>query len=112
MPKKPKEMQFYQAVGRRKDAVARVRLYITGKEKSATVAGKKINQGDFLINDKPLNMAFTNPVDQKRAVIPLTLTNSVDRFAISVKLNGGGMNGQLEAMMHGIARALLLVNEE
>lgn len=112
MPKKPKEMQFYQAVGRRKDAVARVRLYITGKEKAATVNGKKINQGEIIVNDKALTAAFTNPVDQKRLVIPLELTNSLDRFAISIKVNGGGMNGQLEAIMHGLSRALNVANPE
>jgi small subunit ribosomal protein S9 len=112
MPKKSKEMQYYQAVGRRKDAVAKVRLYITGKEKSATVSGKKIGQGEIMINDKLLNKAFTNPVDQKRCILPLEITNSIDRFAISIKVNGGGMNGQLEAIMHGLSRALILVNTE
>jgi len=112
MPKKSKEMQFYQAVGRRKDAVARVRLYITGKEKSATVSGKKINQGEIVVNDKPLDKAFTSPVQQKRCIGPLELLKSADRFAISIKVNGGGSNGQVEAIIHGIARALVLVNEE
>ena len=110
--KKTKDIQFYQAVGRRKDAVARVRLYITGKEKSVTVGGNKIGQGQIMINDKLLKDAVTDPVNQKRCIIPLEVTGNTDRFAISVKVAGGGMNGQVEAIMHGISRALVVLDTD
>ena len=112
MAKKTKEVQFYQAVGRRKNAVAQVRLYIPGKEKSAMVDGKKIEQGKMMVNDKPLEEAIVSALDQKRCYIPLELTNNNDRFAISVRVAGGGPNGQVEAIMHGISRALNTLNAE
>ena len=44
-------------------------------------------------------------------MLPLKATSSVDRFAISIKVSGGGKKGQLGAIVHGISRALVLVDE-
>ncbi len=109
---KKTEVQYYQAVGRRKDAVAQVRLYVTGKEKSATVNGKKIGVGEIIINDSQLEKAMPGQVERKRCILPLELTDNVGRFAISIKVRGGGPNGQLEAIIHGISRALVVLNPE
>lgn len=114
MPKKSsKDIKYFQAVGRRKNAVASVRLYITtGKEKTTSVNGKKVGLGEIIVNDMPLAKAFTNPIAQKRCLLPLELTDNLERFAISIKVSGGGMNGQLEAIMHGIARAIVVANPD
>ncbi|MCA9372051.1 30S ribosomal protein S9 [Candidatus Woesebacteria bacterium] len=103
---------YYEAVGRRKASTARVRLYIPGKDKSATIATKKYKQGDIIVNEKPFSEYFPGERNQAKAVIPLTLTKSVGRFVISVRVVGGGKHGQLEAIMHGLSRALCLANEE
>jgi small subunit ribosomal protein S9 len=106
MVKKTKDLQYYQAVGRRKESVATVRLYIVGKDKTATIKGKKVNQGSIIVNDKPIQELFSGLSEQKRYIQPLELTDSVNRFAVSIVVNGGGRNGQLEAIIHGISRAL------
>jgi small subunit ribosomal protein S9 len=112
MPKKIKDIQFYEAVGRRKEAVARVRLYITGKDKTATIKDKKLNQGDIVINDLPLVQAYNRLADQKRCLEPYALTKNTDRFVTTIHVTGGGKSGQLDAIVHGISRALNLMNTE
>ena len=110
MAKKNKDVQYYEAVGRRKESVARVRLYIIGK-KPVSISGNKITKGQFVVNDKPLETVYTHPFEKKQCLLPLVVTGSDDRFAISVRVSGGGPTGQLEAIRHGVSRALVLVDE-
>ena len=58
MAKKSKNILYYEAIGRRKEAVARVRLYITGKDNTATVNGTKIKKGEMNVNKKPVDAVF------------------------------------------------------
>lgn len=83
---------FIQAVGRRKEAVARVRL-IKG-------------QGQMMINGKPVSDYFKGPVFQKMYQKPLELTKTLGLFTATVKIEGGGKVSQLGALVHGLARAL------
>jgi len=82
--------------GRRKTAVARVRL----------AAGT----GKILINGRAFENYF--PVDTLRNVAcqPLTLTGTADKFDAQITVSGGGPNGQAGAVSHGLARALLTVD--
>jgi small subunit ribosomal protein S9 len=82
--------------GRRKTAVARVRL--------ATGTGK------ILVNGRAFENYF--PVESLRMVAsqPLTVTGTADKFDAQVTVSGGGPNGQAGAVRHGIARALLTVD--
>ncbi len=112
MVKKTQDIQYYEAVGRRREAVARVRLYITGKDKTATVKTNKIKQGEIIVNDMAYDAMFTGDVEKKRILLPFELTNTLDRFAASVHVSGGGKNGQLEAIIHGISRALCIVDND
>ena len=88
----PKGKYIY-ATGRRKEAVARVRLY---KEKD----------GDITINDKDYKIHFPTAELQFLVRQPLVLVGQASDFKITVKVNGGGVRGQAEAVRHGIARAL------
>jgi small subunit ribosomal protein S9 len=112
MAKKNQDVTFYEGVGRRKEAVARVRLYITGKDKTVQVQGKKVSAGHITVNQKPIEEVFGSSFEQKRYLKPLELTNNSDRFAITINVTGGGKNGQLEAIIHGLARALCLVDSD
>ncbi|MCX7996359.1 MAG: 30S ribosomal protein S9 [Patescibacteria group bacterium] len=112
MAKKTKDIQYYEGVGRRREAIARVRLHILTKEKEITVAGQKVAKGQILVNGKPLEVFAVNDYDKVRILKPLRLTESDARFAITVKTVGGGFNGQVEAIRHGISRALTLVDKE
>jgi small subunit ribosomal protein S9 len=87
------EGQYYEGLGRRKSAVARVRLF----------AG----DGVVVVNEKPANEYFTRGVDLRAIVAPLTVAGLEGTFDVSVKVKGGGVTGQAEAVSLGVARALL-----
>jgi len=92
------EVRYYEAVGRRKRATARVRLYP--------------GDGEMVINGLPLKEYFCRPQDWRDVMIPFQLTESENQFNLSVLVKGGGITGQANAVRHGISRALLLVNPE
>jgi small subunit ribosomal protein S9 len=91
------EQKYYYGTGRRKSAVARVRL-IPG-------------EGAIIVNNVPYEERF--PRLEHRQVIqqPLLVTESVGKYNVLVKVEGGGISGQAGAISHGIARALLEVDE-
>lgn len=87
-----------RAVGRRKTAAARVRL----------MPGK----GVVTINDRPLADYFPLAVWQEKVVAPLQVVNRAADFDVTVRVSGGGVSAQADAVRHGIARALIRWNEE
>jgi small subunit ribosomal protein S9 len=112
MVKKTKDLKYYEAVGRRKEAVARVRLYIAGKDKTVTVDGNKIKAGEVFINRKSANLLFPAILEKNIYLQPLKLTQNENRFAVTILLAGGGRAGQLDAIVLGLARALEKVDKE
>jgi len=88
------EKRYYQGTGRRKTAVARVRLFP--------------GSGEFVVNGKQPDEYF-GPRDlfRKELLRPLDLTGNATSFNVMVKVRGGGVAGQVIAVRHGIARALL-----
>ncbi|OGK16458.1 30S ribosomal protein S9 [Candidatus Roizmanbacteria bacterium RIFCSPHIGHO2_01_FULL_39_12b] len=111
MPKKKTENSYFEGIGRRKSAIARVRLYLIDAKVEKTVDKVKVKKGDFIINQKEVSDYF--PADYQKVFYEksLSLTNSLDRFAIVVKVNGGGKEGQLDAVSLGISRAMLKVDD-
>ena len=91
--------KYFEAVGRRKTAIARVRLFTKG-EKS------------FFINDKNLESYFPSAELQNATKSPLEKMNCLDKFRISAKVKGGGPHAQAEAIRLGIARALVSFNPD
>jgi small subunit ribosomal protein S9 len=91
--------QYYEGVGRRKAATARVRLYSDGN-------------GDFVVNGKKLLDYFTRGGDADNLLEPLKVVGMLDRFDVSVKVKGGGVTGQSDAVRLGVARALLKVDPD
>ncbi len=87
-----------RAVGRRKEAIARVRL--------------QPGSGAFLVNDKDFKEYFPYTELQRVVQSALTLVNLRNTFDISVKVIGGGIRGQAESVRHGITRCLLTYNLE
>lgn len=89
--------KYYYGIGRRKTSTARVRLY----------EGK----GKIIINDKDA-LVYVSPKHLIDIILePLVAISMKDRFDISVKVAGGGPRSQIEAIRHGVARALLTVDE-
>lgn len=112
MPKKKSDLKYYEAVGRRKSAVARVRLYLTTGKKEVKIADSKMKKGDIVVNNLPADKYFPGDVMMTDFTKPLALTDSADRFAISIITKGGGKHSQMEAARLGIARALEIADGE
>ncbi len=110
--KKPsKKPEFYQAVGRRKTANARVRLYpVVSREIS--VGDKIIKKDEILVNGRSINQYFPGEISKKIYNKPFEVTNTSGRFAVSVLVEGSGLQGQLDAVVHGISRALVVIDKD
>ena len=89
---------YFYGTGRRKSSVARVRLYQ--------------GTGKVTINDRDIDDYFG--LDTLKYIVrqPLALTGTDEKFDIVCRVSGGGVTGQAGAIRHGVARALLLANEE
>ena len=88
----------YLGTGRRKSSIARVRL--------------TEGNGKFVVNGKTLEEYFGVETLRVIAKQPLTVTDTVSKYDVRVKVVGGGLSGQAGAVRHGIARALNVANEE
>jgi small subunit ribosomal protein S9 len=91
------QQQYYYGTGRRKTAVARVRLYP--------------GSGTVVVNGKPLEEIFTRQLHQEQIVQPLRVTGNQTRFNVQAKVEGGGVSGWAGAIAHGVARALVDADE-
>ena len=87
-----------QTTGRRKEAVARVRI--------------RPGNGTIRINDRPIEDYFPAPTHRMIVTEPLRLTNTIDVYDVDVTMNGGGVSGQAGALRLGIARALIELDPE
>jgi small subunit ribosomal protein S9 len=88
---------FNSGTGRRKTAVARVRLMP--------------GDGEMVINGRSFVEHFGAAIDEAEVRMPFRVTNTDGRFNAMIKVEGGGVNGQAGAVRQGIARALLEIDE-
>ena len=102
---KNEKKPYVFAVGRRREAVARVRLY---EDIKTGVVWKDaiVKKGEVYINEKPANVYFSLKAQEGVYLAPLKAANVLDRFITTIRVEGGGMTGQLDATVLGIARAL------
>ena len=107
--KKTLKNEYVSAVGKRKESVARVRLYKTVKD-NFLVAGEKVKKGDIFVNDKKIENYFRGEIAKAHYLEPLKITNSLDKYVLTFKVAGGGQAGQLDAVVHAISRALSLID--
>lgn len=91
--------RYWMAVGRRKTAIARVRLFTRGEK-------------GLWVNEKPVAAYFAVPHLQRIAEEGLGAMKSSDRFHATARVSGGGLHAQAEAIRHGTARALILFNPD
>ena len=90
--------ELYRGTGRRKTAVARVRLMP--------------GEGTITINGRDYPEYFPRPIYQERVVAPFRVLEVGDRYDVIVQVEGGGSTGQADAVRHGIARALAEESQE
>jgi len=86
------DVRYYEGVGRRKRATARVRIYP--------------GDGKVIVNEKPLTEYFGRMQDREQAVEPLNAMQVEGRYNMMVVVKGGGITGQAQAIRQGLARAL------
>ncbi len=91
--------QYYEGIGRRKEASARVRLFPGGT-------------GRILINDKDGAEYMNRAGDLERLLEPLRVTGQERAYDVTVHVNGGGVSGQRDAIRLGLARAMLKLDPE
>ena len=94
----PEKHSYFTGTGRRKTAVAQVRL-MTGA-------------GEILVNGEPYEERFSRLQYRQSILAPLVVTNNVGKYHAIVKVDGGGDTGQSDAIAHGLARALLVADEK
>lgn len=90
--KRPSSKKYVSAVGRRKSAVARVRLYS--------------GSGETLVNGKPITEYFSGEISKVAYLKPFVVTNTLGKYYATVKVEGSGKESQLDAFVHGLSRAL------
>ena len=90
--------EYYYGTGRRKCAIARVRLY----------AGS----GNYLVNDRPYLDLFTRTPHQNKIRLPLEVTDFAATYDVFARVTGGGVSAWADAIAHGIARALVALDQE
>ena len=93
------KQRYIETIGRRKTAIARVRLTPTAK-------------GSVRVNDKDVEAYFPTEELRRIALEAITLVKLLGKFKITAKIAGGGLNGQADALRHGIARALIVHDQE
>lgn len=106
---KKQKKDYIYAVGRRREAVARIRLYASPKE-GLVWGEQKITKDQILVNGKPIEHYFSGPVAKKAYMQPFVITNTIGKYAVSIAVNGGGLQGQLIAVINGLARALSIAD--
>ncbi len=90
-------VNYDRGTGRRKCAVAQVKLFP--------------GNGVITVNGKLYEEAFVRLEQRRMIEMPFRATDTIGRYNVEVKVTGGGINGQAGAIRHGIARALVKVNE-
>ncbi len=90
--------KFITAVGRRKESIARVRLF----------AGK----GEIVVNGKPIHEYFKGEILQKFYQKPFEVTQTTGKYYGTIKIEGGGVSSQLGAVIHGLSRVLAKADEK
>lgn len=96
--------KYFEAVGRRKESIARVRVFT----KKFNDAQPSEDRAIILVNERPYFEYFNHPSLWEQVDSPLRKLKSLNRFKATVKVYGGGLSSQAGAVRHGLSRALVL----
>ena len=92
------EQEYYYGTGKRKTSIAKVRLYLD-------------DGGPILVNGKPMDEYFNWAPWQGIITEPFQISETSNRFRVIAQVQGGGVHSQAQAIRHGIARALVVYDE-
>lgn len=87
-----------QTTGRRKEAVARVRVMEGNSQ--------------IIVNGKPIGEIFRGLILQRRYLKPFEVTKTIGKYTATCKVSGGGQMAQLDAIVHGLARSLAIISSD
>lgn len=108
---KTKSKDFISSVGRRKGAIARVRLY-KAPPSALTFGNITLKKGDIVVNGRNAREYFGMQSAQSVLTSPFNLTDSLNKYTLTVKVSGGGLSGQLGATVLAISRVLSVLDPE
>src|ERR1035437_8616406 len=103
------DKNYKSFTGKRKAAVARLRLFVTGLP---TVVGDEVKKGDIIINGKKAEEYFKGLVAKATYEEPFKITNTLGKYTFTLKITGGGTKSQLEAFIHAVSKALSSLDEK
>ena len=106
--KKYKDFMF--AVGRRRSAIARVRIYPKTPD-NLKFEEYIVKKGDMVINGKLISEYFNGVVSKAAYEKPFKLTDTLDKYAVTAKIEGGGQNRRLALLFLGVSRGLSAMDE-
>lgn len=110
--KKVQKNDYAYAVGRRKAAVARVRVYENVKD-DMTWGNVPVKKGEILVNEKLISDYFPSEVERHLYTEPLRITNAHQKnYAFTIKVVGGGPAGQLQAVIAAISNVLNKIDRD
>lgn len=99
---------YTHAVGRRREAVARVRLHTD----TVLWEGVAVKPGEIYVNQKAIDVYFKDSMAAQLFEEIIKSTNVANKYGFTVKVSGGGSKGQLQAVLHGIANAMVTLDEK
>ncbi len=105
------DRSYYEGIGRRRTAVARVRVYHT-KKTGVTIADVSYKPGSYIINNQEIAKWAQTKSDAAILKKPLTLLGDEATFVVYARVLSGGAKGQRDAVVHGLARALVNIPSE
>lgn len=97
------KIHYIEGIGRRKTAVARVRI---------TPVSRKASETEVVVNDRALEKYFPSATHRRTVLSPFERLDLVGAFKVSAHVNGGGIAAQVEAIRHGVSRALIEHNPD
>lgn len=103
------DKNYKSFTGKRKAAVARLRLFVTGLP---TATGDDVKKGDIIINGKKAEEYFKGLVAKATYEEPFKITNTLGKYTFTLKITGGGTKSQLEAFIHTVSKALSSLDEK
>src|SRR3989344_4305477 len=110
-PKTTKSRDFTSSVGRRKGAIARVRLY-KNIPSGLTFGNISLKKGDTVVNGRNIAEYFSTPSAKSIFEVPFNLTNTLNKYTLTIRVSGGGLSGQLGAVVLAISRVLSKIDPE
>jgi small subunit ribosomal protein S9 len=97
------------SVGKRKEAVARLRLYTNNLPE---VSGEDVKKGEMFVNGKKIENYFIGSTAKATYEEPFKITNTLGKYTLTAKIEGGGPHGQMEAFIHAVSRVLSSMDEK